>query len=473
MLPPFVPTTPPIGPRLTVLNEYPIKCPTTILELPLIIAPRTTPPTLSLSCFPLRFHAPSAAGYDLPGVCFKTATESWKLIDTIQKLAWVSVCPRFGSLPWNFFHQHSAFTDIPLLLLEPIPECLTVCAQLFPSATIDPTDRDVCFLLLRDPPSNPTHPISEFLARHPAITGLDSCCPFLALPEQRSWLRRITAVARIFARTRSLACVILSLSLSPDSTADTDLHYQTLSSFADNAFPDPPWAVTSFRLNCASLGDTVAAHRCILIATTQPRVASASFPPYSFEPAASAQFSRWIRPELNVPSRSLALFTPLTPHPPLNAPDPFTPLVVLQIHSAHPHHASLPAVTLSEVFDPDFPAPEPAIPHTESAFGPGFCIPFTDATGIIHVRSAHSHEFALWCSIPVNRFAILTASDQPLARLVPAFLSCVPFATADVLAAYILDAVFHPMLHPAGSSSELVVHSFASTTSGSRPMPSP
>lgn len=377
------------------------------------------------------------------------------LIQGRANLAWVSVESRTGSIPWSLRGLHPALSHMSILVTSSDAICHHVCSALFPTETASHETVDSVYAMLQGKSASRDQPqpgTASFLERHATITGADFNCPFEGEADQRTWVSQTLDATQNLITTRELHCAIVVLPQPGKFTPNKQIRRFCASN---------RWECSSKVINSAMLGDNVAATRLVFILLRKPHDES-STRYISTIPERTTQPSRYgdnVRPELNTLSRSVFQFHGL-PQPDHEGLDPHAATSLFQVYGDRTlEQRGLP---ITEVFDPDFPAPEPQFQDNISAFGCSFGIPFTDATGANHVRPCHTKEFLGFYSFP-RESQSKQLVDTPIQILTPMLRTCCPFQLASHIADTIIDQVFVRLLDDVGTARESVVNCLVAT----------
>ncbi len=367
-------------------------------------------------------------------------------------LAWVSVESQTGSIPWSLQGSHPALRQMAILVTSSNALCHHVCTTLFATETTahEPV-RSVCDALQgrTDTRSEPTSETARFLRRHVTITGADFNCPFEEEADQRLWTSQTLAVAQYLITNREAHCIVMILPKPNGHTPDKQI--RQFCSLND-------WSCCSKLVNSSTFGDNVEAVRWVSILARRPQeereLTDSLITPSESSATSVSRYGDNVRPELNIASRSAFQFNGL-PQPDKRGLNPHRATSLFQVYN---NHGGLGRqLPITEVFDPDFPAPEPRFHDNVSAFGCSFGVPFSDTVGANHVRPCHTREFLSFYSFPRESLT-KQLMDTPIQMLTPILRTCCPFQLAFHIADVIVDRVFVPLLDDIGTEGESVIN---------------
>ena len=392
---------------------------------------------------PLSFLSTSTA----PTVSNPTTsrTSSWESITSVSTLAWISLSSLTGSLVASALDCHPLLRSIPCLAIEPSPIGRRLISALLPQAVTSGSSWGQSVRTLLGETQERCPIISDFISAFPSIIGFDCTCPFERITAQLTWLHHCAEIVTHLVASHRLQCCILSAACSSSPAAK-------LSFISRQLFPAISWQLRSEFLSCATLGDSVDAHRWYLLLCPRPQI-NADLQAFSepaspiSTPSGAPRFGHIVRPEFNCPSRSIITFNTL-PFIAYDQLDRFKSHSFLRIRDPQPGFvlSSEQQSTLADVYCPDFPAPEPTIPTETSMFDYSFGLPFTDGLDRHCVRAAQSVELLSCYSFP-DVTSHPDIYELPPKLLSPLLRSSSPFATASALSQVVIDSCFRPHGH--------------------------
>ena len=413
-------------------------------------------PAVSMVCVPVQF-GPAPSQPRLAGITPVIMRTADLLVGTRACLAWVSVDSRTGSIPWGLQTEYPATSQMAILLVNNDMTSHLLCSALFPAQTTSHASLLDTYAELRwdnrSAPNPRRSDTSDFLQCHKTLTGADFSCPFGQEADQRQWVTTTLDIIGQLIEHKSLQCAVLLVTHSRLRSFDTQARI-----FCEHQ----EWAVRSGAISSSTCGDRVEAVRWVCImhrrSPTDNSVAPLSHVITKDRTGARPRYGDSVRPELNVTPKSLFRF-PGLPSMRVAQLDRSKATSILRVYGAHVFDPSLP---MNEIFDPDFPAPEPRFADDNNAFGCSFGVPFTDAIGANHVRPCHTREFLDFYSFP--REGILSALvESPIQLLTPMLRTSCPFRLAAYVANVLIDNVFVPLLDDAGTDRESVVTCLVAT----------
>ena len=411
-------------------------------------------PAVTLVCLPVCFGPTIVQSKSIAAASVVLRAVD-RLVETRATLAWVSVDSRTGSIPWSLQANYPAASQMALLCANSDMTSHMVCSSLFPTQTTHEPFTNI-YAALRHDTRNAPNPIqsktTEFLQCHRTITGADFSCTFEQEADQREWVSKTLFIIGHLIEQRKLQCAVLLATRS---------RLWSFNKQAKSFCTRHGWAFWAGELNSSSVGDKVAAVRWVCVmhrhSPSGGNGKPLSLAVTSETAVGKSRYGDNIRPELNVAARSLFRF-PGLPVPTMHGVQ-FSPYEATSVRQVYGDRTFDPSLPMAEVFDPDFPAPEPCFADDNNAFGCSFGVPFTDLIDANHVRPCHTREFLDFYSLPREGLSP-TLIESPIQLLTPMLRTSCPFRLAAHVADKIIDEVFVPLLDDAGTDREAVVSCF-------------
>ena len=314
----------------------------------------------SFVCSPVRFGADITANSAAKTPELRAIDH---LIQTRITMAWVSIDSKTGSIPWSLQGSHHALSQMAILVTNSDANCNHICSYLFPSDTTSHETAKTVYGLLQGKQGSDGKRINSntaaFLQRHATLTGADFNFPFEGEADQRLWLSQTLDVAQYLVSNRNLQCIVLILTETSGFTPEYKARQFCLRNH---------WDCCSKLVNSSRVGDNVAAIRWVSIMTRKSPERESMLDTIGDHNSMLTvpRYGDSVRPELNVAQRSSFQFHGL-PQPDKRKLDPHKAASLFQVYGDLSLGQHVP---IADVFDPDFPAPEPQFRDT-SAFSFG------------------------------------------------------------------------------------------------------
>jgi len=421
---------------------------------------------------PVRFRPSPTLPIDDPSLepTSTTCTGSHVLLSN-RTVAWLSVTPQFGAIPFALDTYPNLFPVASLILqpdsLPSTPLCRAALPNsFFVSYSLQQLSRHLS--LLRTPSVfdstrlDPT--MNWFFDRYRRITGIDCSCPYLDPIAQLAWLRSVLALLQFLSVHFQLSCFVLFITLPDDLDCGT-----LFSDLALRLCPDP-WRLHMGPTSSALYDDAVHSRRWICMGLRQVGLFPPPIPSFPPPSLLSPSLGDHVIADLNHVSSDCLPFPASASIPSDACPLPATvPHPIAILHSAIPPAALSPFVVL----DPDFPAlePIPSSQHLPSQFSATFGLPFTCSLGTNHVRPFSTPELFLCYSAPPTIVDALPSAAVPSDFATSLSTSC-PFNLGSHLVDHLIDIHLFASIDAANTPTEFVTRSLVATADGARPVPS-